>query len=190
MKYLDTESTAFAGEGEFILYVGAGLFYWGSLLDGGCSSRHEKEVLPARATLYSALLPGSDKSTTGTIGKFPSFTAALLPAGISGNTTVCSTNVIKPCINHATANLPNTTDGWLRKHKMVPDSFRRYRGLFNHCHCPCIRLNIIDANVLHIFRILTSVMIWHFVYWTGDHSVAMYASASYPGAGIQNETYF
>ena len=40
------------------LLAGAGLVYWGSLMDGVISYESDIDPLPGRATMYSALLPG------------------------------------------------------------------------------------------------------------------------------------
>ena len=51
------------------LMVGAGLVYWGSLLDGVVCFESDKEPLPGRATLYSALLPGLEQIYNGELCK-------------------------------------------------------------------------------------------------------------------------
>ena len=60
------------------LLVGAGLFYWGSLLDGVICYESEKEPNPGRATLYSALLPGLGQIYNGELFKVPIYWGCLL----------------------------------------------------------------------------------------------------------------
>ena len=73
------------------LLVGAGLIYWGSLMDGVICYKKDVHPHPGRATVYSILLtrdgrqcirscfPDSDRHTTGNIGK-SRFTGAVWPA--------------------------------------------------------------------------------------------------------------
>src|SRR5574344_887399 len=48
LKYLSTENESYMLYRN-LCYLGAGLFYWGSLLDGVANFKYDKPVLPARA---------------------------------------------------------------------------------------------------------------------------------------------
>ena len=43
---------------SILSFVGAGLFYWGSLMDGAIMFKSDKKPDPAKATVSSLLLPG------------------------------------------------------------------------------------------------------------------------------------
>ena len=53
------------------LMVGAGLFYWGSLMDGVVNYHSDRNPLPGRATIYSILLPGLGQAYNGEYWKIP-----------------------------------------------------------------------------------------------------------------------
>lgn len=57
MNYLDTGNDMYE-RNRNLCYIGAGLLYWSSLLDGVVSYKTPKRYLPQRATIYSILLPG------------------------------------------------------------------------------------------------------------------------------------
>jgi len=57
MSYLDTGDKRFKTNRN-LCYLGAGLVYWGALLDGVASYQTPRRNVPQRATIYSVLLPG------------------------------------------------------------------------------------------------------------------------------------
>jgi len=185
MKYLDTENDTYALYRN-LFYVGAGLFYWGSLLDGVMQFRYEKEVLPARATLYSALLPGLGQIYNRDYWKIPIIYGGLIACGYFWQYNGMQYQRYKTMYNHATAN-PSEYDGWMTPEniKWYRDSFRRYRDYSIIATVLVYALNIIDANVFAHFQDFDISDDLTLRIEPGIIPVAMYASASYPGAGIQ-----
>ena len=53
------------------LLIGAGLIYWGSLMDGAVSYKSDIHPHPGRATVYSILLPGLGQAYNGEYWKIP-----------------------------------------------------------------------------------------------------------------------
>ena len=70
MKWMETQDTKYRNYRD-MMYAGAVLSWWGSIMDGVASFKSDKEVLPARATLYSALLPGLGQAYNGDYWKLP-----------------------------------------------------------------------------------------------------------------------
>ena len=56
---------------SILSFVGAGVFYWGSLLDGAIMFKSDKKPDPAKATVYSLLLPGLGQIYNGEAWKLP-----------------------------------------------------------------------------------------------------------------------
>ena len=56
---------------SILSFVGAGLFYWGSLMDGAIMFKSDKKPDPAKATVYSLLLPGLGQIYNGEFWKVP-----------------------------------------------------------------------------------------------------------------------
>ena len=61
-----------------ILMVGAGLIYWGSLMDGVICYKKDVHPHPGRATLYSILLPGLGQAYNGEYWKIPIYWGCLI----------------------------------------------------------------------------------------------------------------
>lgn len=63
-------------------YLGSGLIYWGSLLDGVINySTPWEPPVPAKATLYSALLPGLGQAYNGDYWKIPIWVGGFAACG-------------------------------------------------------------------------------------------------------------
>jgi hypothetical protein len=56
-----------------LFYIGAALCHWGFVMDGVHNFKYHKRVLPARASLYSAMLPGLGQIYNGDYWKIPIF---------------------------------------------------------------------------------------------------------------------
>lgn len=59
------------------LFAGAGLIYWGTLMDGVISYKSDASHHPGKATLYSILLPGLGQAYNGEYWKIPIYWAGL-----------------------------------------------------------------------------------------------------------------
>ncbi len=66
--YLNTQGRH---EGAKYCFIGAGLGYWATLMDGVASYKSDTYPLPGRATLYSLLLPGLGQAYNGEYWKIP-----------------------------------------------------------------------------------------------------------------------
>ena len=145
------------------LLAGAGLLYWGSLMDGVISYESDIEPLPGRATLYSALLPGMGQIYNGELFKLPIYWGGLL---ISSHLLVkYNTNYkrFKRIHNQATSTDPEVsgnvpisgeTAKWYR------DVYRRYRDYSIVATVLVYVLQIIDANVfayMHDFEVTDDI---------------------------------
>jgi hypothetical protein len=152
MKYLDTENDSYALYRN-LCYAGAGLLYWSSLLDGVVNFRYNKPVLPARATLYSALLPGLGQMYNGDYWKIPIIYGGLITCGYFWQYNGLQYHRYKAMYNHATAK-PSEYDGWMTPDniKWYRDTFRRYRDYSIIATALVYALNIIDANVFAYFK--------------------------------------
>ena len=145
------------------LLAGAGLVYWGSLMDGVISYESDIEPLPGRATLYSALLPGMGQIYNGELFKLPIYWGGLL---ISSHLLVkYNTNYkrFKRIHNQATSTDPEVsadvpisgeTAKWYR------DVYRRYRDYSIVATVLVYALQVIDANVfayMHDFEVTDDI---------------------------------
>ena len=141
------------------LMVGAGLIYWGSLLDGVVCYESSRKPDPGKAALYSALLPGLGQIYNGELFKVPIYWACL--AGSVHFLTTNNTNYVrfKRIHNEATSTDPEIsgkvpisaeTAKWYR------DVYRRYRDYSIVATVAFYLLQVIDANVfayMHDFEV-------------------------------------
>ena len=132
------------------LLIGAGLAYWGSLMDGVVNFKSEKEPNPGRATIYSLLFPGLGQIYNGELFKVPIYWGCLM--GSVYFLTTNHTNYVrfKRIHNEATkpdpaisGNVPisGETAKWYR------DVYRRYRDYSIVATVAFYLLQVIDANV-------------------------------------------
>ena len=145
------------------LLAGAGLVYWGSLMDGVISYESDIEPLPGRATMYSALLPGLGQIYNGELFKVPIYWGGLL---VSSHLLVkYNTNYkrFKRIHNEATSTDPEIsgnvpingeTAKWYR------DVYRRYRDYSIVATVLVYALQVLDANVfayMHDFEVTDDI---------------------------------
>ena len=142
-----------------MLMIGAGLVYWGSLLDGVANFQSVSDPDPGKSTLFSILLPGLGQIYNGEFYKLPFYWGGLM---VSVH-CLCqfNTNYIrfKRIHNEATSSDPavsskvpisGETAKWYR------DVYRRYRDYSIVATAAVYLLQVIDANVfayMHDFEV-------------------------------------
>ena len=161
-RYNKTGNISDKNTGTWLL-AGAGLVYWGSLMDGVACFKSDREPLPGRATLYSALLPGLGQIYNGELFKVPIYWGGLL---ISTHLLLnYNTNYLrfKRIHNEATSTDPEVSSNvpisgetakWYR------DVYRRYRDYSIVATVLVYLLQVIDANVfayMHDFEVTDEI---------------------------------
>lgn len=139
------------------LMAGAAFMYWGTLLDGVICYESEKEPLPGRATLYSALLPGLGQIYNGELFKVPIYWGGMIASLHFLTTNNLNYQRFKRIHNEATTpgsgynqSISAETAKWYR------DVYRRYRDYSIVATAAVYLLQVIDANVfayMHDFEI-------------------------------------
>ena len=130
-------------------FVGAGLFYWGSLMDGAFMYERNKYPVPAKATVYSLLLPGLGQIYNGEFWKVPIYwglMAGSLHFVIDNNTQYKRWKWI---YDQATSTDPEVEKPpqAAENAKFYRDSFRRLRDYSVLALAISYLLQVIDANV-------------------------------------------
>ncbi len=143
------------------LMVGAGLMYWGSLLDGIVNYESDKEPLPGRATLYSILFPGLGQIYNGEFFKIPIYWGGLMASVHFLTTNNLNYKRFKRIHNEATTpdsgykeSISAETAKWYR------DVYRRYRDYSIVATAAVYLLQVIDANVfayMHDFEVTDDI---------------------------------
>lgn len=141
------------------LMVGAGLVYWGSLLDGVVSYHPEKQPHAGRATLYSALLPGLGQIYNGELFKAPIYWGCILGSFHFLTTNNINYKRFKRIHNEATSDDPAISGNVpidAETAKWYRDVYRRYRDYSIVATALFYFLQVIDANVfayMHDFEV-------------------------------------
>ena len=138
-----------------LLLLGAGLFYWGSLLDGVICYESETEPNPGRATLYSALLPGLGQIYNGEYFKVPIYWGCLLGSAhflMNNNTNYKRFKRIhnEASMENNSSPISAETAKWYR------DVYRRYRDYAVVATAAFYLLQVLDANIfayMHDFEV-------------------------------------
>lgn len=137
--------------------VGAGLIYWGTLMDGVVNYKKDEHPHPGRATLYSILLPGLGQAYNGEYWKIPIYYGCLLGSVHYLYTNNINYQRFKRIHNEATnpdieytGSISGETAKWYR------DVYRRYRDYSIVATALFYLLQVIDANVfayMHDFEV-------------------------------------
>ncbi len=135
------------------MIAGAALSYYASILDGVISYKSSQNPLPARASLYSALLPGLGQAYNGDYWKIPIFYGGFAVSGYCWISNQQQYKRYKQMYIDA-SNPESEYKGSLSKENMVwyRDKFRRYRDYSIIATGLIYVLNIVDANVFAHFN--------------------------------------
>ena len=139
------------------LMVGAGLIYWGALIDGVVCYKKDVHPHPGRATVYSILLPGLGQAYNGEYWKIPIYYGCLIGSVHYLYTNNINYHRFKRIHNEATnpdieytGSISAETAQWYR------DVYRRYRDYSIVATVLFYLLQVIDANVfayMHNFEV-------------------------------------
>ena len=146
--YNDTQDTKFKTYST-LCYAGAGLVYWGSLMDGVISfDRGGQRPNPAKSTVYSLLLPGLGQIYNGELWKIPIYwggLAASVHFWIDNNVQYQRWKWIH---NQATDESVTDKPPWSGENaKHYRDLYRRYRDYSVLATALVYLIQVIDANV-------------------------------------------
>ena len=135
------------------MFAGAALTYWGSIMDGVVKFKSVQNPLPARASLYSALLPGLGQAYNGDYWKIPIFYGGLALCGYCWGMNQQQYKRYKNLYIEA-ASPDSSYEGrlTLENIKWYRDSYRRYRDYSIIATALVYALNIVDANVFAHFN--------------------------------------
>lgn len=130
-------------------FVGAGLFYWGSLMDGAVMYKGKARPDPAKATVYSLLLPGLGQLYNGEFWKVPVYWG-LMAVSIH----FCIDNDVQYKRWKWIHNMATTDEEGVERPpqsgetaKYYRDLYRRYRDYSTLAIVVSYLLQVIDANV-------------------------------------------
>lgn len=129
-------------------YVGAGIFYYASLMDGAISYKSDKKKLPGRAAVYSILCPGLGQAYNGEYWKIPIYVGGIVTAGHFYATNSINYTRYRDIYREVSepgyhGDSPiNATQA-----KYYRDLYRRYRDYSLVAILGVYLLQIIDANV-------------------------------------------
>lgn len=127
-------------------FIGAGLVYWGTLLDGVISYKTDRYPLPGKATTYSILVPGLGQAYNKEYWKIPIYDGLLLTGGYF----IGYFNTEYQRYRSIYIEDTDTNSLYFR------DKYRRYRDYAIVSTAAVYLLQIIDANVfsyMHDFNV-------------------------------------
>ena len=130
-------------------FIGTGLAYWASLLDGVvCYETGMPNPVPAKSTLYSALLPGLGQINNGDWWKLPIWVGGFAACGYAyhlNNMEYKRFKYIYTVDNDPTSGYVGAISA--SKAEWYKDLYRKYRDYSIVSIVAVYALNIIDANV-------------------------------------------
>lgn len=153
--YLNTQGKHDAAK---YCFIGSGVAYWATLMDGVVSYKSDKYPLPGRATLYSLLLPGLGQAYNGEYWKIPIYLGGMATAYYFYDTNNINYERYRRIYKEATSTETVYT-GPISAETAVyyRDIYRRYRDYSTLAMVLVYVLQIIDANVfsyMHDFEIV------------------------------------
>lgn len=147
IKWLDTKDSKYKSTRN-IFYMGAAFSYWASILDGVYNYKYPKKVLPARASLFSAMIPGLGQFYNGDYWKIPIVYAGLIATGYfitSNNQQFKRYKMMYYETSDPESALYEKFNPETMKY--YKDTYRRFRDYSILAGIAVYALNIIDANV-------------------------------------------
>ena len=140
-----------------IMFAGAALCYWGSVMDGVANYKSKLDPDPTRATLYSLLLPGLGQIYNKDYWHIPIWYTGLAVAGYAWNYNGKQYTRYRDLYNQATDPNGGYTGSMSADNlKHYRDTFRRMRDYSILATAAVYLLQVIDANVfatMHGFEI-------------------------------------
>ncbi len=153
--YLNTQGRHEAAK---YCFIGAGVAYWATLMDGVVSYRTDKYPLPGKATLYSLLLPGLGQAYNGEFWKIPIYVGGLGAAYYFYDSNNINYQRYRRIYKEATNKEVQYTGPITAEQALYyRDVFRRYRDYSVLAIALVYLLQVIDANVfsyMHDFEIV------------------------------------
>lgn len=129
-------------------FVGAGMFYYASLMDGALSYKTDRKPLAGRATVMSILCPGLGQAYNGEYWKIPIYVGGIATAAHFYAENLLNYNRFRDMYREVSqpgyhGDCPlNATQA-----KYYRDTYRRYRDYSMLAIAAVYLLQIIDANV-------------------------------------------
>jgi len=119
------------------MYISAGVLYWATLMDGAICYKSDIKPLPARSTVFSALLPGLGQIYNGEAWKVPIY------LGLMGTGAYLTSYFNQQYVRYFNIYNKEHTDAA----KSQKNTWRRYRDYAIIGTAAVYVLQIIDANV-------------------------------------------
>ncbi len=129
-------------------FVGAGIFYYASLMDGAISYKSDRKHLAGRAAIYSILCPGLGQAYNGEYWKIPIYVGGMATAAHFYYTNLLNYNRFRDIYREVSE--PGYTGGSpvnATQAKYYRDQYRRLKDYSMLAFFAVYLLQIIDANV-------------------------------------------
>ena len=138
-------------------FIGSGVAYWATLLDGVISYKSDRYPLPGRSTLFSLLCPGLGQAYNGEYWKIPIYLGGMAAAYYFYDTNNINYQRYRRIYKEATdKETPYTGPITAEQAVYYRDIFRQYRDYSTLAIALVYLLQVIDANVfsyMHDFEI-------------------------------------
>jgi len=146
-KFMETGNTDYSTISA-LCFAGAAAVYWGTLLDGVVSLPTHEKPDPAKAAIYSALLPGLGQAYNGDWWHIPIWYGGLMVCAYTFHFNDMQYKRFRYIYNMAS----DSSSGYVghitaSQAKVYRDLYRRYRDYSVVATVIVYALNIIDANV-------------------------------------------
>lgn len=128
-------------------FLGAGLAYWGTLMDGVIHFEPERKAHPGRATLYSLLCPGLGQAYNGEYWKIPLYYSLLLGGSYFLYTNQINYKRFQRIYIEASSDTAVDVPISAENAKYYRDVYRRYRDYSVLATVAFYLIQVIDANV-------------------------------------------